>query len=36
VSERRHPDARARGELWMRVVIREGESVDYYDGEDVG
>ena len=25
-----------KGEHWLRVIVREGSSVDYYDGEDVG
>ncbi len=30
------PEARARGEHWLRLVLRGGEQVDYYDGEDIG
>jgi len=25
-----------KGELWVRMIVREGTSVDYYDGEDTG
>jgi len=26
----------ARGDVWQRLLTREGESLDYYDGEDIG
>jgi len=25
-----------KGEHWVRMIVREGSSVDYYDGEDTG
>jgi len=27
--------AAVKGELWARMIVREGTSLDYYDGEDV-